>query len=168
MTVGATVEIADFETYRGELTGYCYRMLGSGFEAEDAVQETMIKAFKSLDSFREGTDLKAWLLTIVRNCWRSAGTASKRRGYTVLDEDLVAPQPDPEVLAVQAGTRRKLDAMIAQLPEEFREVLILREIEDLSYREIAAIVKTHIGTVMSRLARARAMLKEKWIAEEHP
>ena len=75
---------------------------------------------------------------------------------------MVAPQPDPEALAVQAGTRRKLDAMIAQLPEEFREVLILREMEDMSYSEIASVLGIPIGTVMSRLARGRALLKKNW------
>jgi len=72
----------------------------------------------------------------------------------------VAPEADPEVTAMQAGTRRKLDALIADLPEEFREVLILREMEDMSYREIAEVTGVPIGTVMSRLARARAMLRE--------
>ena len=68
--------------------------------------------------------------------------------------------PDPEEAAIQAGHQRRLDAMIARLPEDFREVLILREMEDMSYREIADITGTPIGTVMSRLARARTMLRE--------
>jgi RNA polymerase sigma-70 factor (ECF subfamily) len=129
-------------------------------DADDIVQDAMLRAFRAFDGFGGG-DIKAWLLTIVRNCWRSAGTAGKRRGHTALDENLVAPEPDPEAMAVQAGTRRKLDAMIAQLPEEFREVLILREMEDMSYREIAEVTGTPIGTVMSRLARARASLREQ-------
>ena len=73
---------------------------------------------------------------------------------------VTALQATPEASAIQAGTKRRLDAMIAALPEEFREVLILREMEDMSYREIADITCTPIGTVMSRLARARAMLRE--------
>ena len=127
--------------------------------ADDIVQDAMLRAFRAFDGFGGG-GIKAWLLTIVRNCWRSAGTASKRRGHTVLDENLAAADPDPEASAVQAGTRRRLDAAIAQLPDEFREVLILREMEDMSYREIADITGTPIGTVMSRLARARAALRE--------
>jgi RNA polymerase sigma-70 factor (ECF subfamily) len=128
-------------------------------DADDIVQDAMLRAFRAFDGFAGG-DIKAWLLTIVRNCWRSAGAAGKRRAHTVLDENLVAAEPDPEATAVQAGTRRKLDAAIAQLPEEFREVLILREMEDMSYREIAEVTGVPIGTVMSRLARARAALRE--------
>ena len=132
----------------------------SPVDADDIVQEAMLRAFRAFDGFRGG-DAKAWLLTIVRNCWLSAGKATRRRGYTSLeDEELEAPESDPEVTAMQAGTRRRLDALIAGLPEEFREVLILREMEDMSYREIAAVTGVPIGTVMSRLARARAMLRE--------
>ena len=129
-------------------------------DADDIVQDAMLRAFRAFDGFRGG-DAKAWLLTIVRNCWASAGKATKRRGHTSLeDENLTAPDRDPEESAIQAGTKRRLDAMIAGLPEEFREVLILREMEDMSYREIAEVTSVPIGTVMSRLARARAMLRE--------
>ena len=127
-------------------------------DADDIVQDAMLRAFRAFDSFAGG-DIKAWLLTIVRNCWRSAGAASKRRGHSALDDNLVDAGPNPEATAIQAATRRRLDTMIAQLPEEFREVLILREMEDMSYREIADVTGAPIGTVMSRLARARAMLR---------
>ena len=131
----------------------------SPVDADDIVQDAMLRAFRAFDGFRGG-DMKAWLLTIVRNCWLSAGKATKRRGHTPLeDQDLVA-EGDPEHSAIQQGTRRRLDALVAQLPEEFREALILREMEDMSYREIAEITGTPIGTVMSRLARARALLRE--------
>jgi RNA polymerase sigma-70 factor (ECF subfamily) len=125
----------------------------------------MLRAFRAFDGFRGG-DAKAWILTIVRNCWRSAGAASKRRGHTSLDENLAADD-DPEGTAIQAGTRRRLDVLVAGLPEEFREVLILREMEDLSYREIAEITGTPIGTVMSRLARGRALLKAELTGGSH-
>jgi len=128
-------------------------------DADDIVQDAMLRAFRAFDGFRGG-DAKAWILTIVRNCWRSAGTASKRRGHTSLEDKKLIADDDPEGTAIQAGTRRQLDVLVAQLPEEFREVLILREMEDLSYREIADITDTPIGTVMSRLARARAILRE--------
>ncbi|HWY66013.1 MAG TPA: sigma-70 family RNA polymerase sigma factor [Rhizomicrobium sp.] len=132
----------------------------SPVDADDIVQEAMLRAFRAFDGFRGG-DAKAWLLTIVRNCWASAGKATKRRGHTSLeDENLVAAETDPETSAIRAGTQRRLDVLIAALPPEFREVLILREMEDLSYREIADITGTPIGTVMSRLARARATLRE--------
>ena len=129
-------------------------------DADDIVQDAMLRAFRAFDGFRGG-DIKAWLLTIVRNCWLSAGAATRRRGHTSLDDhELEAPESDPETVAIQAGAKRRLDAMIAQLPQEFREVLILREMEDMSYREIADITGVPIGTVMSRLARARATLRE--------
>jgi RNA polymerase sigma-70 factor (ECF subfamily) len=83
-----------------------------------------------------------------------------------MDEDVLTfSGPSPEASAVRSDEGRKLDAIIATLPEEFREVLILRELEDLSYREIATVTDVPIGTVMSRLARARAMLREKWLGE---
>jgi RNA polymerase sigma-70 factor (ECF subfamily) len=129
-------------------------------DADDIVQDAMLRAFRAFDGFRGG-DAKAWLLTIVRNCWLSAGAATRRRGHTSLeDENLEAPETDPEQTAIQAGAKRRLDAMIAALPQDFREVLILREMEDMSYREIAEITGVPIGTVMSRLARARAALRE--------
>jgi RNA polymerase sigma-70 factor, ECF subfamily len=129
-------------------------------DADDIVQDAMLRAFRGFDGFRGG-DARAWLLTIVRNCWRTAGAATQRRGYTPLeDEGLVADDTDPEEAAIEASARRRLDAMIAALPEEFREVLILREMEDMSYREIAQITGVPIGTVMSRLARARALFRQ--------
>ena len=129
-------------------------------DADDIVQDAMLRAFRAFDGFRGG-DAKAWLLAIVRNCWRSAGAAAKRRGHTALeDENLVAEEGNPEEAAIQEGARRRLDLLIARLPAEFREVLILREMEDMSYREIAEITGAPIGTVMSRLARARTSLRE--------
>jgi RNA polymerase sigma-70 factor, ECF subfamily len=128
-------------------------------DADDIVQDAMLRAFRAFDGFRGG-DAKPWLLTIVRNCWLSAGAGARRRGHTELDDAMADAGPDPEETAIQAGHQRRLDAMIARLPDDFREVLILREIEDMSYREIAAITGAPIGTVMSRLARARTQLRE--------
>ena len=141
----------------------------SPVDADDIVQDAMRRAFRAFDGFRGG-DIKPWLLAIVRNCWRNAGADRKRRGHTPLPEEsgdaLVSEEASPEAAAAQASESRKLDQVIAMLPGEMREVLILREMEDMSYREIADVTGTPIGTVMSRLARARALLKEKWLAEE--
>jgi len=132
----------------------------SPVEADDIVQDAMLRAFRAFDGFRGG-DIKAWLLTIVRNCWLSTVVGSRRRAHTSLeDQELLATDASPEDTAIQAGTQRRMDLLIAQLAPEFREVLILREMEDLSYREIAEITGTPIGTVMSRLARARTQLRE--------
>jgi RNA polymerase sigma-70 factor (ECF subfamily) len=135
-------------------------------DADDIVQDAMLRAFRAFDGFRGG-DIKAWLLTIVRNCSRTFGGDVRRRAHTPLPEEdtttaLVSEESDPETSAMQASEGRKLDEAIALLPAEFREVLILREMEDMSYREIADVTGAPIGTVMSRLARARAMLKAKW------
>ena len=138
-------------------------------EADDVVQDAMLRAFRAFDSFR-GDSVRPWLLAIVRNCWRTRVADVRRRGHTPLPSDderpIATEDPDPEAEAARASDRRRLDAVIAQIPEDFREVLILREMEDMSYREIAEATGAPIGTVMSRLARARAMLKDQWLAAE--
>lgn len=138
----------------------------SSAEADDVVQDAMLRAFRAFDGFR-GESVRPWLLAIVRNCWRTRAADVQRRGQTPLPSDderpIASDGLDPEAEAVRASDRRRLDAVIAQLPEDFREVLILREIEDMSYREIAEVTGAPVGTVMSRLARARALLKDHWL-----
>ena len=132
----------------------------SPMDADDIVQDAMLRAFRGFDGFRGG-DVRAWLLTIVRNCWRTSGRAEKRRGHQELDTELVSEAGGPEDAAMEASRQRRIDVLLALLPEEFRAVLVLREMEDLSYREIAEITGVPIGTVMSRLARARALLRTR-------
>jgi RNA polymerase sigma factor (sigma-70 family) len=138
-------------------------------DADDIVQEAMLRAFRAFEGFR-GDNIRPWLLTIVRNCWRNSTADVRRRAYDPLpDEDgrpLAADEPSPEVEAARSNEQSRLHAAIAELPEDFREVLILREMEDMSYREIAEATGAPIGTVMSRLARARTLLKERWLAED--
>jgi RNA polymerase sigma-70 factor (ECF subfamily) len=134
-------------------------------DAEDIVQEAMLRAFRAFDGARAET-VRPWLLAIVRNCFIDH---SRRGGRSrPLDEagTLAFDGPDPEAQAAWTSERRKLDAVLATLPVEFREVLVLREMEDMSYREIAETVGAPIGTVMSRLARARALLKDRWTEDE--
>jgi RNA polymerase sigma-70 factor (ECF subfamily) len=141
-------------------------------DADDIVQDAMMRAFRAFDGFRGG-DVKPWLLTIVRNCFfTAAGQARQKASVPLPGEDqeggnaaFIDCAPDPELAALRGDQNRKLNTIIATLPQEFREVLILREMEDLSYQEIAQITETPIGTVMSRLARARALLREKWLRE---
>jgi RNA polymerase sigma factor (sigma-70 family) len=137
-----------------------------GAEADDVVQDAMLRAFRSFDGFR-GDAVRPWLLAIVRNCHRSALEQKKRHAETPLgdndDNEIVADGPTPEASAIQTGDGRRLDNAIAALPEEFRQVVILRELEEMSYRDIAATTGAPIGTVMSRLARGRAMLRDKLI-----
>jgi len=132
-------------------------------EAEDIVQEALLRAFRSFEGFRGG-DAKPWLLAIVRNCHFTA--MRQKKINAPLSDDHVAPGPDPEAASLSSDRARKLAAAIETLPAEFRETLILREMEDMSYREIAAVTAVPIGTVMSRLARARALLRERWLAKE--
>ena len=137
-------------------------------DAEDIVQDAMLRAFRAFGGFR-GDDIRPWLLAIVRNCWRTKAAEVQRRGHGALpgedDRPLVYEGPDPEAEALRASQGRRLAAVISGLPEAFREVLILREVEDLSYQEIAEATGAPIGTVMSRLARARALLRDQWLKE---
>jgi RNA polymerase sigma-70 factor (ECF subfamily) len=141
-------------------------------DADDIVQEAFLRAFRGFDGLRGG-DVKAWLLTIVRNCHATAMQQQQRRATVPLPEDheevvhsaTAEPSPDPESVAAAEDERRTLERLIAALPGEHREVLLLRELEDMSYREIAAVTQVPIGTVMSRLARARAALRGQWLEE---
>ena len=141
------------------------RWLG-GRDAEDVAQDAVLRAFRAFDGFRGG-DAKAWLLAIVRNCHYTA--VGRTRKTVPLPEqgenDIASDAPDPERSAIDADRARKLNQAIASLPDEFREALVLREMEDMSYRDIAEITGAPIGTVMSRLARARALLRERWSVE---
>lgn len=138
-------------------------------EADDVLQEAVLRAFRAFDGLRV-TDVKAWLLAIVRNCHFTALEQRQRRAQVPLPDDeslsgdaMIDPALTPEAVSIQLDEARSLDELMQALPNEYREVLILRELEDLSYREIAEVIGTPIGTVMSRLARARAALKGKWL-----
>ena len=130
-------------------------------DAEDVVQDAYVRALRFYSSLR-GEDARAWLLTIVRNTWygrfpRRAGSAV----MTVADEDedhRADVSLDPEAQMIQQQTVEQVRRALETLPADFREVLVLRELEGLSYKEIAAVVGIPLGTVMSRLARARERL----------
>ena len=136
-------------------------------DADDVVQDAVLRAFRGFDALR-GADVKAWLLAIVRNCHASACRAELRRAQVPLpgehspEAPLVSDAPDPEGAAIAGDEQRALARLVAALPAEQREVLLLRELEELSYREIAMVTGMPIGTVMSRLARARAALRALW------
>jgi RNA polymerase sigma factor (sigma-70 family) len=141
-------------------------------DADDVVQEAILRAFRAFDTLR-GTDVKAWLLAIVRNCHSTALKQQQRRAFVPLPEEndaqhgyaMTATTPDPEHDSIRRDEQRTLDRLIASLPEEHRTVLMLREIEEMDYRQIALVTKVPIGTVMSRLARSRAALKARWLQE---
>ena len=141
-------------------------------DADDVVQEAILRAFRGFDALR-GSDAKAWFLTIVRNCHLTAAKQQQRRAFVPLPEEndendghaMVASTQDPEHDAILSDQKKVLERVMASLPEEHRTVLMLREIEELDYAQIAAVTKMPIGTLMSRLARSRAALKTKWLQE---
>jgi RNA polymerase sigma-70 factor (ECF subfamily) len=141
-------------------------------DAEDVVQEAMLRAYRSFDSLR-GSDVKTWLLVIVKNCHFTAAKQRQRRGAVPLPEEndaeygnaMISQLPEPENVAMLRDESHTWDRLTATLPDEQRTVLLLREIEELDYAQIAAITNVPIGTVMSRLARSRAALKARWLEE---
>lgn len=138
-------------------------------DAQDVVQEAYLRAFRSFGNFR-GSNGRAWLLTIVRNT--SYSLLKKNRAAdltTTFDEEIHAVGDEaasPAILLEQSEDARLIQAALDELPVEFREILVLRHLEDLSYKEIAEIARLAPGTVMSRLARARARLKECLMARK--
>ena len=143
----------------------------SSQDAEDVVQEAYLRAFKFFDSFH-GEDGRAWLLGIVRNTFYTWYQQNKIPAQNVqFDQDLhgvplddaadaQCAEHNPEMLLIREDGRRQMQQALARLPVEFREVLVLRELEDLSYKQIASIVGIPMGTVMSRLGRGRKQLAE--------
>jgi RNA polymerase sigma-70 factor, ECF subfamily len=132
-------------------------------DAEDVAQEAYLRALRFFDGFRGG-DVRAWLLTIVRNTYYTWLTNNRLRDLSSPLEDeeweLESKAPDPELNAIQTSERHRLEQAIEELPTEFREVLILRELEGMTYKEISDITDIPLGTVMSRLARARKRLQQ--------
>jgi RNA polymerase sigma factor (sigma-70 family) len=139
---------------------YARWLTRSNADAEDVVQDACLRALRLFASLR-GDDARAWLLTIVRHAWYAR--LSRRAASTdVLYEETADPRADesldPEALAMQRQTVDRVRDAVERLPVDFREVVVLRELEGLSYKEIATVVGIPIGTVMSRLARARERL----------
>ena len=126
--------------------------------AQDVAQEAMLRALRYFHAFR-GDEAKPWLLRIVRNTWTDMRAKSGANDRPLEEiEDRAAEGPDPEQSALAGDRRRHVAAALAALPAEAREILVLREVEDCSYKHIAAVLDLPIGTVMSRLARAREKL----------
>src|ERR1700730_338993 len=149
-------------------------LLRTAADAEDAVQECYLRAFKHFDSYR-GPAMKPWLFAILRNVCRAeyARRASSPTGAIedVADNAEQTPlwheaQETPETQMLRRWDADTIRRLVAALAEPFREAFVLREINNLSYREIADVAAVPVGTVMSRLARARAMLRSAWMAEQ--
>ena len=148
-------------------------LMRNASDADDAVQECYLRAFRHFATFRGGP-IKPWLMAILRNVCHSTYAARARLVYgadAMPDEPAADPiwrevSETPEQAVVRLHESDTMRRLIGELPAEFREVIVLREINDLSYRDIATVIEVPIGTVMSRLARARAMLRDAWIAAE--
>jgi RNA polymerase sigma factor (sigma-70 family) len=129
-------------------------------DAEDIVQESFLKAFKAQESFR-GSEAKTWMLSIVRNTAMDFLRRHKSGIAVTLGDQGYEPEdhsPDPERVLLEQSRREQVRQAISHLAGEFREVIVLREMEGLSYKEIASVLSIPMGTVMSRLSRARDLL----------
>ena len=143
-------------------------LLGNDQDAEDVVQDASIRAFDALESFR-GSEGKSWFLTIVRNTSLNCIRQRKSNRLVELDtEELVADErnPSPEELVIRAWQGDAISAAMHALPLEYLEVIVLRELEDMSYKQIAEVAGIPIGTVMSRLSRARQCLQLSLVAAD--
>ena len=140
---------------------YARWLTKSDQDAEDVVQDAAVRALRFFSSLRND-DARAWLLTIVRNTWYGRFSKVGRAEQHAVGADMKDERPDeqldPEALLIQRQAVERVHRAIEALPVDFREVIVLRELEGLSYKEIASVVGTPIGTVMSRLARGRERL----------
>lgn len=133
-------------------------------DAEDLVQETYLKAFRGFSSFQPGTNFRAWIFQILKNTSLSSRSKLEQRMTVAMDSEddfpvLPATSDTPESLLIERTGADAVRYAIEQLPEVFREVILLCDVEDASYREIAEILSIPMGTVMSRLARARKAVR---------
>jgi RNA polymerase sigma-70 factor (ECF subfamily) len=143
-------------------------------DAEDLVQEAFLKALRGFSSFEPGSNFKAWIFRILRNTYLTSRTGLAAMRTVALEDELgdsnnlgAAPHPEgaidrqtPEVNLIQLGDRAALQDAMEKLPPPLLEVILLCDVEEMKYREIAVILEVPIGTVMSRIARARAALRE--------
>jgi RNA polymerase sigma factor (sigma-70 family) len=150
-------------------------LMRDGADAEDAVQECYLRALRHFDTYR-GPAIKPWLLAILRNVCKAEFArraaqpiaADPNEDESSADELPLRQEPplSPEAELLRHHDGAAVRRLVAALPEPFREAVVLRDINDLSYREIAEVVGVPVGTVMSRLARARSMLRARWNLEE--
>jgi RNA polymerase sigma-70 factor (ECF subfamily) len=139
------------------LYGTAYRMTRNAHDAEDLVQETFLRAYRAFDGFTPGSNIRAWLYTILHRVRTDAFRRSRRSPRTVELPDEGPPVPPPQDALAQGG--EDLARALDSLPDVFRSAVVLRDVEDFSYQEIARILDVPIGTVMSRIHRGRALLR---------
>lgn len=135
-------------------------------EAEDLVQETYAKALRGFAGFQLGTNFRAWMFRILRNAFLTSRTGLKAEIATEEDFDsLTSSEPSPETLLIGRANQEIVRAALTELPVPFREILLLCEVEEMAYDEIADVLGIPIGTVMSRLHRARKALRSRLIGK---
>jgi RNA polymerase sigma-70 factor, ECF subfamily len=140
------------------LYGTAFRMTRNAQDAEDLVQETFLRAFRAFDRFVPGTNIRAWLFTILHRVRTDAFRRSRRSPRTVELVDDGPAVPPPQDALAQGG--EDLGRALESLPDVFRDAVVLRDVEEFSYQEIAGVLDVPIGTVMSRIHRGRALLRQ--------
>ncbi len=152
------------------LFGMAMRLTRRPADAEDLVQDTYLKAFRSADQFARGTNLKAWLFTILQNTYRNVRRRDGRNPIDVDSETVEQAAGDPardfspEQLLTRASLDADLQAALDALPDAFRQAVWLRDVEELTYAEIAGVLDVPMGTVMSRISRGRKLLFDRLTA----
>jgi RNA polymerase sigma-70 factor (ECF subfamily) len=140
------------------LFGMAYRLTGNAHDAEDLVQETMLRAYRAFDRFRPGTNARAWLFTILHRLRTDLLRHRGRRPETVELVDDGPPVAPAHEAALTSG-HEEITRALEGLPEVFRAAVVLRDIEEFTYAEIAEVLGVPVGTVMSRIHRGRALLR---------
>lgn len=159
--------------FLGSLYNTAYRLARNSEDAEDLVQETFLRAYRSFDQFTPGTNLKAWLFRILRNAfineYRKKRAAPQEEDFAGIEEsfesridgDRVTSIKNPEQEALEGALDEKVQLALDALPPDYKMAVVLADLEGFSYREIADILEVPIGTVMSRLYRGRKLLEEE-------
>jgi RNA polymerase sigma-70 factor (ECF subfamily) len=148
------------------LYSFAHWLTGNRAEAEDLVQETYVKALKGFGSFQEGTDFRAWIYRILRNTFLTSRTGLAARKTTYLEEEeaeheyVPVQSVTPETVLLQKENAQMLMDVLGSLPMPHREILLLCDVEELSYRDAAEVLSIPVGTVMSRLSRARGKCRQ--------
>jgi RNA polymerase sigma-70 factor, ECF subfamily len=146
-----------------QLYNFAHWLTQNRDEAEDLVQETYVKALKGFSSFQLGTNFRAWMYRILRNTFLTSRTGLKATAMVPLETEEEGPElavekENPETILLKSSNSQMVESAIDGLPVHFREILLLCEVEEMSYQEIAETLSIPIGTVMSRLSRARKAL----------
>jgi RNA polymerase sigma-70 factor, ECF subfamily len=154
-----------------QLYNHGYWLTGDRADAEDLVQETYAKALKGFASFAEGTNLRAWMFRILRNAFLNSRSGLKQKTEYLEDDEAgadeaVAHELTPEALFLASESQEAIFSALERLPVAHREIILLCDVDEMSYREIAQVLDVPTGTVMSRLARARRNLRTALGAKE--